>query len=133
MKLNSHTTGINTTKGAESRDFYVRHFGFKVHFDMDGYIHLRHPSSGMEIAFLNPRVESLPPIFQGEFGGAGLWLSLEVDDVDAEYKRLRDALPVELEPRDEPWGERHFVVVDPNGIGVNIMKMVATPKEAAAS
>jgi uncharacterized glyoxalase superfamily protein PhnB len=24
--------------------------------------------------------------------------------------------------RDEPWGDRHFAVVDPNGIGVDVLQ-----------
>jgi uncharacterized glyoxalase superfamily protein PhnB len=33
-------------------------------------------------------------------------------------------VPVVIEPRDEPWGERHFAIVDPNGIGVDIVTFI---------
>ena len=29
--------------------------------------------------------------------------------------------PIAVELRDEPWGDRHFAIVDPNGIGVDIV------------
>jgi uncharacterized glyoxalase superfamily protein PhnB len=57
-----------------------------------------------------------------------VFLTVEVPDVDAEYRRIRNlGVPVEVELRDEPWGERHFAVVDPNGIGVDIVTY--TPPE----
>ena len=28
---------------------------------------------------------------------------------------------IEIEIRDEPWGDRHFAILDPNGIGIDIV------------
>ncbi|TDV56257.1 VOC family protein [Actinophytocola oryzae] len=51
-----------------------------------------------------------------------------VDDVDAEYSRLRhrDGPPVEFvnEPADMPWGNRSLLVRDPDGTLVNIFTPV---------
>jgi uncharacterized glyoxalase superfamily protein PhnB len=50
---------------------------------------------------------------------------VDVPDVEAEYQRIRSMeVPIEAELRDEPWGDRHFVIVDPNGIGVDIVQRV---------
>lgn len=58
--------------------------------------------------------------FEVAFGG-GSWLSFETDDVDGEYARLQAAgVPIVAEIRDETWGDRHFVIEDPNGIGVDV-------------
>lgn len=41
---------------------------------------------------------------------------IHVSDVDAMYRRVRDAgFAVETEPADAPWGERFFHVRDPDG------------------
>lgn len=32
--------------------------------------------------------------------------------------------------RDEPWGDRHFVVVDPNGIGVDVVQRLHAESKA---
>ena len=65
-------------------------------------------------------------IFQSAFSGKGVFLFIEVDDVDAEYKRIKNSgTTIEIELRDEPWGDRHFAIVDPNGIGVDIVKYTA--------
>ena len=62
----------------------------------------------------------------------GLLLNFEVDDVDAEYRRLCDAsIPIEQPLRDEEWGQRHFIVRDPNGALVDIIKLIP-PSDAFA-
>jgi catechol 2,3-dioxygenase-like lactoylglutathione lyase family enzyme len=132
MTLTKHTIGITTEKVVESRDFYVKHFGFKVVFDNGWYTHLRNESNGMEIAFLQPNHPTQDAVFQAAYNGSGLWLALEVDDVDSEYERLRSELPIEVHIKNEPWGERHFAVLDPNGIGVNVMKMMNVAEPAMA-
>ena len=132
MKLTNHIIGINTDQGAAARDFYVKHFGFQVVHDNGVYIQLRHADTGAEIAFMQPAHESQPAAFQPAYKG-GAWLALEVDDVDAEYDRLKSALPIEVDIRNEPWGERHFAVIDPAGVVVNVMKMMECAAQTGSS
>ena len=48
--------------------------------------------------------------------GAGLFLYFEVDDVDEYYEDLLSkGLKPSSEPRDWPWGNREFVIRDPDG------------------
>lgn len=120
MKLWS---GIITEKVQESKDFYVRLFGAEVLYEGEGgwFVLLRLGDS--ELGFMLPGLESQASLFRPAFQGEGLWLAIEVDDVDKEYQRLQ-ALGVSatVELRDEPWGDRHFALVDPNGIGVDIVQ-----------
>jgi uncharacterized glyoxalase superfamily protein PhnB len=30
-------------------------------------------------------------------------------------------IPIAIGLRDEPWGDRHFAIIDPNGIGIDIV------------
>ncbi|MEK4295542.1 VOC family protein [Paenibacillus sp. FSL R5-0914] len=49
-------------------------------------------------------------------------LSIEVDDVDAVYERMKSAgYTIEYGPVDEPWGVRRFYVRDPFGKLINIL------------
>jgi catechol 2,3-dioxygenase-like lactoylglutathione lyase family enzyme len=49
-------------------------------------------------------------------------LSIEVDDVEVALRRVRKAgLPVEYDPKSEPWGVRRFYVRDPLGTLVNVV------------
>ena len=33
----------------------------------------------------------------------------------------RKGIEVKIDIRDEPWGDRHFAIEDPNGVGVDIV------------
>lgn len=122
MKLNA---GIVTSKLAESKEFYTKTLNFKTIFENDFYVLMESPG-GDRFAFLLPDHPSQQPIFQKAFNGKGLFLTIEVDDADAEYKRLKGLnIKIEVEIRDEPWGDRHFAFYDPNGIGIDIVKYTA--------
>ena len=82
------------------------------------------------MAFVLPAQETHPPIFQPAYCGKGAIYTIEVDDVDEECSRLeKSGIKVALALRNEPWGERHFAVIDPNGIPVNISQMIEPAKE----
>ncbi|MDK8189754.1 VOC family protein [Paenibacillus sp. UMB7766-LJ446] len=49
-------------------------------------------------------------------------LSIEVDDVDVVYERMKSAgYTIEYDLTDEPWGVRRFYVRDPFGKLINIL------------
>lgn len=53
---------------------------------------------------------------QASTKGAGLYINIKVDDVDACYKEvLGKGYTPSSEPRDWPWGNREFVLRDPDG------------------
>jgi uncharacterized glyoxalase superfamily protein PhnB len=48
--------------------------------------------------------------------GRGMYLYIRVDDVDAKHKELVAlGLQPHTEPKDWPWGNREFVLKDPDG------------------
>lgn len=50
-----------------------------------------------------------------------MYLTIEVDDVDALYRQIKaKGVAIKIELRDEPWGDRHFAIEDPNGIGIDL-------------
>jgi catechol 2,3-dioxygenase-like lactoylglutathione lyase family enzyme len=122
MALKSLFPVVVTSKVAEVRDFYVQHFGFRVVFEADWYVQL-HGLRGdgvppVELAFMMPNVESQPALLHTAFSGAGLLLTMDVDDVDAVHRTLSEAgalKDVVVSLRDEPWGQRHFLFKDPCG------------------
>ena len=120
MKLNA---GIITTKLAESKEFYTNILGFGVTFENEFYILLHTPNKESEISFLLPDHPSQKPFFHKPFLGQGMYLTIEVDDVDKIYNELKKkGVEIKIEIRDEPWGDRHFAIEDPNGIGIDIVK-----------
>jgi catechol 2,3-dioxygenase-like lactoylglutathione lyase family enzyme len=126
MKLNP---GIVTHRLAESKAFYQR-LGFEVVFENDWYVLLH--LNGQELAFMQPNLDFQKAIFRREYPGHGVWLTIELDDVDAAFDKAKaNGLAIEFEPLDEPWGDRHFAVLDPNGIPVDFVRH--TPPEPEAS
>jgi catechol 2,3-dioxygenase-like lactoylglutathione lyase family enzyme len=120
MKLNA---GIVTSKLVETKKFYTDILGFGVTFENEFYILLHTPSKEAEISFLLPNHPSQQPLFQQPFTGQGMYLTIEVDDVDKVYNELKNkGVEIKIDIRDEPWGDRHFAIQDPNGIGIDIVK-----------
>ncbi|NJL76286.1 MAG: glyoxalase [Saprospiraceae bacterium] len=115
--------GIVTEKIEETKDFYTQNLGFGVTFENEFYLLLHTPSKEAEISFLLPNHPSQQALFQKPFTGQGMYLTIEVDDVDSVYTELkRKVWKIKIDIRDEPWGDRHFAIQDPNGIGIDIVK-----------
>ncbi|MCZ8217195.1 MAG: VOC family protein [Cyclobacteriaceae bacterium] len=120
MKLNA---GVITTKLAESKAFYTGNLGFGVTFENEFYLLLHTPNHEAEISFLLPNHPSQQPFFHKPFSGQGMYLTIEVDDVDSLYNTLKKkGVNIKIDIRNEPWGDRHFAIEDPNGIGIDIVK-----------
>ncbi|ACY98216.1 MULTISPECIES: VOC family protein [Thermomonospora] len=58
--------------------------------------------------------------------GAALMLWLQVRDVHAEHRRLREAgVTVLREPRQEPWGLIEMWIADPDGVRIALVEVPA--------
>ena len=120
MRLNA---GVITTKMAETKAFYINVLGFGVTFENEFYLLLHTPDHQAEISFLLPNHPSQQPLFQKSFQGQGVYLTIEVDDVDKIYNDIKKKkADIKIDIRDEPWGDRHFAIQDPNGVGIDIVK-----------
>lgn len=120
MKLNA---GIVTKKLSETKEFYTKKLGFGVTFENEFYLLLHTPDHESEISFLLPNHASQQPLFHKPFSGEGVYLTIEVEDVDAVYKEVKSkGVDIKIELRDEPWGDRHFAITDPNGVNIDFVK-----------
>lgn len=123
MKMNA---GIITAKLGETKEFYTSILGLTVKFENEWFVLLQTPDGVDMISFLQPGHPSQQPVFQSPFPGKGVYLTIEVEDVDEVYAQIkRKGIPIEVGLRNETWGDRHFAIVDPNGIGVDIVKYTA--------
>ncbi|EZH74287.1 glyoxalase [Aquimarina atlantica] len=119
MKLNA---GIITEKLTETKEFYTKVLDFGVTFENEFYLLMHTPNHQAEISFLLPNHPTQKPIFQKPFAGNGVYLTIEVDDVDKVYTEIKKkGVKIEIDIRNEPWGDRHFAIVDPNGIGIDVV------------
>lgn len=125
---------LATRDVAGSRDFYTRHLGFEVTFEADWYVSLRRPDAPQyELALLEHTHPTVPEGHRAALRG-GLLLNFEVDDVDAEHRRLvtEAGLPEVLPLRTEEFGQRHFIVAAPDGVLIDVITVVPPTEEYAA-
>lgn len=108
--------GIVSSRFHETWDFYTDVLGFRTVEEWDTYVQLEHPC-GARISIQREETEAEASELVSATDARGLWLNLEVADLEAEYLRLaaRD-LPGLTSPETRPNGERRFVLRDPNGI-----------------
>ncbi|WP_134686508.1 VOC family protein [Brevibacillus migulae] len=132
MKISSFYPVILSRQVAASAAFYQNLFGFETVFESDWYVSLRspqHAERAFELAILEFGHPTIPEGYRHSV--TGLILNFEVDDVDAEYERLikLEKLPLHLDIRDEEFGQRHFITSDPNGVLIDVIKIIP-PSEA---
>lgn len=126
MQIKRVDSTISTYKIQESKNFYMRHFGFQLVYESDWYVELIAPDLPTAgVSFVQAERE------EGEiFNGKGLILSFEVEDVDTEYRRLQaEGVEIYQPVQEKPWGERSFVVDDPNGVHIYIYKLIPAEPE----
>lgn len=123
MKLNA---GIVTNNLAETKAFYTQVLNFGVTFENEFYLLLHTPNLENEISFLLPHHPSQQSLFHAPFQEQGVYLTIEVEDVDKMYQILKEKeVEIKIQLRDEPWGDRHFAIVDPNGVAIDIVEYTA--------
>lgn len=115
-----------TEKLDECATFYKKHFNFVSVFEQDWYVHLVHETSGAELAFMNINVDTQPAELHAGFAGKGMVYGFEVSDAKAEYERLAGQSDVDMVVtlKDEPWGQRHFIIRDPAGVFVDVVQQL---------
>jgi predicted enzyme related to lactoylglutathione lyase len=116
MNLKRMFALVNVDSIAHIKDFYCDNFGFSVAMEAPGYLQL--VNGGNQLGFMV--ADQYAP---EAFGGKGLFMCLEVADVDAEAARLTKAkIPVVVPLRDNPWGDRSIVFRDPVGVNVYVFQ-----------
>ncbi|NMM45288.1 glyoxalase [Rhodospirillaceae bacterium KN72] len=112
--------------------FYCDHFRFTPAFEADWYVHLQsREDSTVNIAVLQGDHETIPEPARGR--ASGVILNFEVDDVDSVYQAVTaSGLPICLALRDEPFGQRHFITRDPNGVLIDVITPIPPSEEFLA-
>jgi uncharacterized glyoxalase superfamily protein PhnB len=130
MAITGYYPVLMTERLEDTVQFYLKHFGFVPSFEADWYVHFKHPEDErVELAVLDNSHETIPADFRGR-AATGVLINIEVDDVDAVHERIVAAgVPLALGLRDEAFGQRHFIVADPNGVLVDVI----TPIEPSAA
>lgn len=109
----------------ETAAFYRDLFGFDEVFVADWYVQLQAPGEPLtQLGVVARDHASVPP--DQRRSPAGVLLGIEVDDVDRVHARARAAgHPIIRSLRDEEWGQRHFITLDPSGAMVDVITPIA--------
>lgn len=120
MSFSRILTNICSDCLPESRDFYVELLGCKVNYDSDWYVQLSSPSNPeLEFGIIRRNHELVPEPYQT--APTGMYMTFVVANVDEIYaKAIAKGLEIIQEPRNEFYGQRRFLTVDPNGCLVDI-------------
>jgi catechol 2,3-dioxygenase-like lactoylglutathione lyase family enzyme len=132
MKTTSYYPVLMTADVAGTAAFYAEHFRFRPLFESEWYVHLQSSEDRrVNLGIVAHDHETVPEA--GRATAGGFLLSFEVPDVDTFYERLVAAgLPMLRELRDEPFGQRHFITRDPNGVLIDVIKPIPPSPEFAA-
>jgi catechol 2,3-dioxygenase-like lactoylglutathione lyase family enzyme len=133
MKTTSYYPVIMTDDVAGTASFYKEHLRFAPLFESDWYVHLQSSEDKrVNLGIVQADHETIPEPARGK-SAAGLLINFEVKDPDAIYARILAAgLPILRTLRDEPFGQRHFIIADPNGVLIDVIKPIPPSKEFAA-
>ncbi|MEM6593526.1 MAG: VOC family protein [Pseudomonadota bacterium] len=132
MKCTQYYPVIQTAQVEDTARFYIDHFRFQRAFDSDWYIHLQSSEDpAVNLAILDHTHDTIPEDYRAP--SQGLILNFEVEDAktvfeDAQQRGLAIIKPL----TDEPFGQRHFITCDPNGILVDVITPIPSAPEFAA-
>jgi catechol 2,3-dioxygenase-like lactoylglutathione lyase family enzyme len=109
-------------------DFFGRVFGVLPHFANDMFSEFVLPSA-FRVAFFTP-VGPTATTFDDAAPRTSIAIGVTVDDVDAVHATASTmatgACTVSGPPKDHPWGERSFLLTDPDG---NRWEVTASPTD----
>lgn len=103
-----------------SKDFYCDLLGLNPGFETDWMIQLGDPDNESVELILQPMTHDLVPReFQKSPQGCGI--TFVVDDCDELYEKAQSmGLEIIREPKNEHYGQRRFLTVDPDGLLIDI-------------
>ncbi|SDD92139.1 VOC family protein [Glycomyces harbinensis] len=132
MHITASAVSLNVADPTASAEFLKRHYGFSEDMAADGFVSVSRPDAGFSVVFLRTGLSSFKP--ESAKGHAdGLLLAFVVDDIDAQYERVRaEGVAITTPIETEPWGERYFQTADPNGVIIQLVQWMTAPEEAAA-
>lgn len=127
MRITASAISLNVPDVDASASWARDHLGFTEVMAADGFSSLSHPEAGFNLIYLRTGLSTFKPASAA--GRAdGLLVVFTVEDIDADYARLREegvdvVTPIET----EPWGERYFQMADPNGVIYQLVQWVTPP------
>lgn len=132
MQVNSFYPVIRTDSVAADAHFYQDYLGFQTTFVSDWYISMI-DENGNELAVMDG---SHPTIPEGHRGNStNILLNFEVEEIQPIYEQLKANPDVTflLDLKTEDFGQEHFIILGPNDILIDIIKVIPPSEEYQAN
>lgn len=131
MKITASALSLNVEDVTASANFVKQHFGFNEEMSDEGFVSLSRPDTGFNLIFLKVGLETFKPIHMRGHRVDGLLVVFVVDNIDHEYARLQaEGVTITTPIETEPWGERFFQVIDPNGVVFQFVQWMTDLKKS---
>ncbi len=128
MNVTASAVSLNVSDAEASAAFAKRHFGFTEEMTSDGFSSLSRPDVGFNLIFLRTGLAPFKPESMRGRTADGLLVVFVVDDIDAEYERIKaEGVPITTPLETEEWGERYFQVTDPCGVVIQLVRWMEAP------
>ncbi|MCU1642215.1 MAG: glyoxalase [Nocardia sp.] len=125
MKITASALSLNVPDPTASAAFLIDHFGFTEAMSAAGFVSLTRPDAGLNVIYLRTGLPTFKPATSAGSAGPGVLVVFIVEDIDKEYERVvAEGVPIATPIETEPWGERYFQAVDPNGIIIQLVQWV---------
>ena len=114
-----------TVDNVEASNFFLqKHFGFEEKIAATGFASLVHKTSGINVIYMQKDILVLPEFIRN-LTVAGTILAFVTTNIEAEEERLRLAgAPIVMPLQSEEWGEKLFMVKDPNGVIIEVVEWI---------
>lgn len=124
MNISSLAISLTVKNVNTSSEFLTKHFGFKEKIAADGFASLVHEASGINVIYMQQGIQVLPDFLRNRTV-SGTILAFVTTNLEAEEERLRLAgVPFSMPLQTEEWGEKLFMVTDPNGVVIELVEWV---------
>ncbi|WP_194774517.1 VOC family protein [Pararhodonellum marinum] len=118
-KIQRLMTNICSDRLTESKNFYTKLFDFEVNYDSDWFVHLISKDKQLELGIIKKNHEVVPKGVRND--PAGFYVTFVVENVDLVFKIAKAAgFDILEEPTDTFYGQRRFLLKDPNGAIVDV-------------
>lgn len=117
-------TNICSDDLSGTRDFYIKLFDFRVDFDSDWFIHLVSKDKQVELGIITRKSELVPIDYQNNPNG--FYMTFVVDNADEVYEIAKaEKFEVLEAPTDTSYGQRRLLLIDPNGVLLDVSSPIA--------
>jgi catechol 2,3-dioxygenase-like lactoylglutathione lyase family enzyme len=108
---------------AATRHFYQHQLGMTLVFASTWFVALSLGGEGAPTLALMAHDHPSSPPGPETFDGKGVLLTIQVDDARRFHDRVRgEGVEIVYPLRDEPWGQRRFMIRDPAGSSIDVVE-----------